>query len=78
MRQTILKEIAKATSIEFKDIQEEDTFDVYGIDSLDFANLVIDFEAKYNITFTEDEIDKMRFYRIGQLVDFLEKKIKND
>ena len=45
-----------------------------GIDSLDYAELVMEFEQTFNIKIPDDDAEKMQ--TIGQAVTFIESKIK--
>jgi len=47
-----------------------------GLDSLDIVVFTMNLEDDYNV-FIEDEIeDKLQFMTVGEVVDYLEKKIK--
>ena len=45
-----------------------------GIDSLDYAELVMDFEQTFDIKIPDDDAEKMQ--TIGQAVKYIESKIK--
>ena len=45
-----------------------------GIDSLDYAELVMEFEQTFDIRIPDDDAEKMQ--TIGQAVAYIEKKIK--
>ena len=45
-----------------------------GIDSLDYAELVMDFEQTFDIKIPDDDAEKMQ--TIGQAVKYIEPKIK--
>lgn len=45
-----------------------------GIDSLDYAELVMDFEQTFDIKIPDDDADKMQ--TIGQAVKYIEAKMK--
>lgn len=45
-----------------------------GIDSLDYAELVMDFEQTFDIKIPDDDADKMQ--TIGQAVKYIEAKIR--
>jgi acyl carrier protein len=45
-----------------------------GIDSLDYAELVMEFEQTFDIKIPDDDAEKMQ--TIGQAIDYIESKIK--
>jgi acyl carrier protein len=45
-----------------------------GIDSLDYAELVMEFEQTFNIKISDDDAEKLQ--TIGQTVDYIKAKVK--
>ena len=45
-----------------------------GLDSLDFASLLMALEDRYRVVIAEDDIDQLR--TLGQIVDYLEKHVR--
>lgn len=45
-----------------------------GIDSLDYAEIVMEFEQTFNIRIPDDDADKMQTF--GQAVKYIEEKMK--
>ena len=74
MREFIINKISDALLINPEDINDYDLLDDYRADSLDFANIVIDLEDEFGIHFSPDDLERMRFYRVGQLIKFIENK----
>jgi acyl carrier protein len=46
-----------------------------GIDSLDYAEIVMEFEQSFNIRIPDEDAEKMQTY--GQAVSYIEAKLKN-
>ncbi|REF00411.1 acyl carrier protein [Thermomonospora umbrina] len=48
--------------------------DAYGLDSLGFAELVVECEDTFGITLAEDDLNVADFATLGSLAAFIEKK----
>jgi acyl carrier protein len=45
-----------------------------GLDSVDFASLLMALEDRYTLTITEDDMDRLR--TLGQIVGYLERHVR--
>lgn len=75
IREKLVEIISDITTMDIDQMRDEDLLSDYNIDSLDFANFVFDIEEKFDIYLSDEELEKMRYYRLGQLVNFIENKI---
>jgi acyl carrier protein len=60
------------SDVEGLEIKKETSFKELGIDSLDFVEILMELEEKLEIELELEE----NFSTIGELVDFIEKKLK--
>lgn len=77
-REEILEKIIKVISnnlyIEEGQIQEEDRIrEDIGADSLDKVSLFMDFEAEFNISIPDEDVEEI--LTIKEIIDYLETKI---
>lgn len=71
MLKKIAERLAEKFDLDVNQIDEDTTFkDDLALDSLDLMELVMDIEAEYDITFPEEELEKLE--TVADVVEFLE------
>ena len=54
-------------------VLEDDNLKEYGMDSIALVSLIVEIEMKYNITFTDDDLNPNNLITIKNIVDIMEK-----
>ena len=64
-----------------KDLQQENVLDLSFedgiVNSLEFVSIVIELETEFDIEFDDDMLLISSYENIGQLVDYISKKVEN-
>lgn len=68
----VVEVLKNYSDVEGLEIKKETSFKELGIDSLDFVEILMELEEKLEIELELEE----NFSTIGELVDFIEKKLK--
>lgn len=55
------------------EVSEDDNLKEYGIDSITLVSLIVEIEMKYNITFSDDDLNPNNLLTIKNIVDMMEK-----
>ena len=72
-RLKITKEVIDlAYDIALVEVLEEDDLKEFGIDSITLVSLIVEIEMKYNITFSEDDLNPDNLTTIKNIVDMME------
>jgi acyl carrier protein len=66
-----IRTVFKQPDIKFE--PERELRDIFGLDSVQFVQLILMVEEQFGITLDEDEVDRME--RIGDLFDVVKKKV---
>ena len=53
------------------------TLDTLDVDSLDLVEITLQLENQFNIEFTDDECDQLRYWSIDKLIKNIESKIND-
>ena len=71
-RLKITKEVIDlAYDIALVEVLEEDDLKEFGIDSITLVSLIVEIEMKYNITFSEDDLNPDNLTTIKNIVDMM-------
>lgn len=54
-------------------VLEDDNLKEYGMDSIALVSLIVEIEMKYNIIFTDDDLNPDNLITINNIVDMMEK-----
>lgn len=55
------------------EVLEDDNLKEYGMDSIALVSLIVEIEMKYNIIFTDDDLNPNNLTTIKNIVDMMEK-----
>ena len=55
------------------EVLEDDNLKEYGMDSIALVSLIVEIEMKYNITFSDDDLNPDNLITINNIVDMMEK-----
>ena len=55
------------------EVSEDDNLKEYGMDSIALVSLIVEIEMKYNITFTDDDLNPNNLTTVKNIVDMMEK-----
>lgn len=73
-RLKITKEvIGLAYDVAEVEVLEDDNLKEYGMDSIALVSLIVEIEMKYNITFSDDDLNPDNLITINNIVDMMEK-----
>ena len=73
-RLKITKEVIDlAYDIALVEVLEEDDLKEFGIDSITLVSLIVEIEMKYNITFSDDDLNPNNLTTVKNIVDMMEK-----
>ena len=73
-RLKITKEvIGLAYDVAEVEVLEDDNLKEYGMDSIALVSLIVEIEMKYNITFSDDDLNHDNLITINNIVDMMEK-----
>ena len=73
-RLKITKEvIGLAYDVAEVEVLEDDNLKEYGMDSIALVSLIVEIEMKYNITFSDDDLNPNNLTTIKNIVDMMEK-----
>jgi acyl carrier protein len=50
--------------------------DAFGLDSIDFVEIVVDFEKEFGISIPDNEMDAAAGWTVSELCDYVEERLK--
>jgi acyl carrier protein len=69
--------IARCMQLETDEVKNDDLMkEDIGCDSIDFVEIVVDFEKEFGISIPDNEMDAMAGWTVSELCDYVEERLK--
>lgn len=81
MKDTIELEIRKclkshvSTTVDFDALELSESLEEAGVNSIDFIKVIADIEMKFEISFSDDEVDLSQYNTLESFVQFVNSKV---